>query len=425
MKVYIKKKTSYHNPILFVLKIIEKNRNIVFEFVDSSAEADILWDHLHAKSQIICQLFYDELEKDKPNLSHDKWLINNTLIVDASGNRDYIATIFYMINCLQEFSYNDNDLDQFGRFKYESSYQYRFNNIEENLVQKHIDYLVEKLNIEGENKKSAIFVSHDIDTIYGSLLQDGFWAAKNFRIDVLLTILSNELIRKPHWKNIDKIIKIDSELDIRSTFFWLVNKGKGRSNIKNADYSLRKEQKLLKMVENAELVNGLHKSCDEMSINEELIKGKLNTTYNRYHFLNFLPPLDWNKISDSSLMLDASLGFAERYGFRNSFGSAFQPYNIFKRRPHDFIEIPLNLMDGTFHKYMKIETKEIGNIIIDFFEKNKYNCHLSLLWHNTYFTNYKYNSFLKEYKKVLTYIYENKIHSLTPHEIVEENLLSW
>jgi len=181
----------------------------------------------------------------------------------------------------------------------------------------------------------------------------------------------------------------------------------------------------LKRVKEAGFINGLHKSCSNMSIDDELEKGEIDTTYNRYHFLNFLPSRDWSKISNSRLQMDASLGFAERYGFRNSFGNAFQPYNLVEKKPYDFLEIPLNLMDGTFHKYMKIETQRVGDIIIDFFERNKNDCCLSLLWHNTYFTDYKYNSFLAEYKKVLSYFYEIKIQSLTPQEIIEDNLLSW
>ena len=119
------------------------------------------------------------------------------------------------------------------------------------------------------------------------------------------------------------------------------------------------------------------------------------------------------------------MGFAEHYGFRNSYGKAFQPFDIKNNKPYDFIEAPLNFMDGTFHKYMKIPANKIGNIIIDFFENNPINCDFSLLWHNTYFTNYKYNTFIKEYKKVLAYIYEKKISYLTPNELIEQNKLEW
>ena len=78
-------------------------------------------------------------------------------------------------------------------------------------------------------------------------------------------------------------------------------------------------------------------------------------------------------------------------------------------------------MDTTFHQYLKSNVNTIGTTVIDFFEKNNLNCDISLLWHNTFFTDYKYNSYLKEYKKILCYIYENKIEVIRPLQLIEEN----
>jgi hypothetical protein len=246
------------------------------------------------------------------------------------------------------------------------------------------------------------------------------------KISVLLNLIAFELAQKPHWKNIDRIIKINSEYDIKSTFFWLVNKGRGLNEIQNADYDIKRESQLLKLVEEKKFINGLHKSCSVDSMNEELDKlGLTNCPYNRYHFLKFSTQRDWNELSESKIQLDCSLGFAEHYGFRNSYGKAFQPFDFLNDKPLKFIEAPLNFMDGTFHKYMKIKTEKIADIIIEFYEKNEYNCNFSLLWHNTYFTNYKYNSFIEEYKKVLGYIYENKVECLTPEELIKDNIITW
>ena len=82
-------------------------------------------------------------------------------------------------------------------------------------------------------------------------------------------------------------------------------------------------------------------------------------------------------------------------------------------------------MDRTFHKYMDIEVDGIGDRIINMYEKNPKNCDISLLWHNNYFTDYKYGSFIKEYKKVVEFIYESKIGCVTPDVLVKNNYLSW
>jgi len=330
-----------------------------------------------------------------------------------------------MVNCIQELNLNINSTDNYGRYKYESSYQYRLENIDQNLVQKEIDELCIRWNITPVNEKSTFFISHDIDTIYGSFLQDGFWALKKLRIDIILNLIILEISKNPQWRNIDKIIKLNNEYDIRSTYFWLVNKGKGYQNIKNADYELINEKDLLNKVEDSKSINGLHKSCSKMTIDEELNKGNLETKLNRYHFLKFKTHEDWNKISESKLDFDCSLGFAEHYGFRNSYGKAFQPFDVINNKPYNFIEAPLHFMDGTFHKYMKINSKDIAKTIIDFYENNPTNCDFSLLWHNTYFTNYKYGSFLQVYKNIIEYIFENKIQCVIPEELIKKNKLTW
>lgn len=425
MKVYINRVEDYYYPILYVLKTIEKNKSFSFEFIDSAENAGIIWDHLNQKSQPIHLPFYESLKTRQHELSNSIYFDSVPFIRTDDGQKDVIATIFYMINCLQEFNPKNKSLDQFGRFKYESSYQSHFNNIEENLVQQEIDSFLKEHRINGTDKESTFFISHDIDSLYGSLMQDGFWALKKMKVGAILTLITSELIRKPHWKNIDKILRINNEYDIRSTFFWIVNEGMGTRNIKNADYYIQKEQGLIKLIDGSGSFNGLHKSCSEMSIDEELQKGNLNTSYNRYHFLNFTTYQDWRNISDSRIRLDCSLGFAERYGFRNSYGKSFQPFDFEKNRPFNFIETPLTLMDTTFHRYMKLPADKIGDSIINFYEKNRYNCHHSLLWHNNSFTDYKYGSLLKEYKKVMGYLYENKINTVTPEMIINECSLNW
>lgn len=418
--VYVKTGEIYSNVITYVLKLIEKNQSITFEFQTQKSGTKLIWDHLDSESQYIHIDFYNSIRN-----KDFKFKINDTIsIVDEKGRIDLIASIFYKVNCLQEFG-NSDELDEYERFKYLSSYQFKFNLIEENLVQNEINQFLKQHSIEGKNRQSRFFISHDIDTIYGSFLQDGLWAVKNRKVGVVLKLILNEVSGKPHWRNIDKILKISNEYDVYTTFFWLVNQGVGLANIKNSDYKINKQKDLIDLVEKSGSFNGIHKSCSSDSFETELKKSTLKTTFNRYHFLKFLPEIDWEILSESPIQLDCSLGFAEHYGFRNSYGKAFQPYDVFNDQPYNFIEAPLHFMDTTFQQYLKTPKSKIGDIVIDFYEKNNQNCDFSLLWHNTYFTDYKYNSYLSEYKKILGYIYENKIEVLSPNQIIEENKLQW
>tara|TARA_S200002703_G_scaffold3018_5_gene4478 strand:+ start:2102 stop:3382 length:1281 start_codon:yes stop_codon:yes gene_type:complete len=426
MNVYIRENTTYYAPIKYVLKLIVRNRNVDLLFVNDANKAEVLWDHENERSEYFNQEFYKNLGSNIKKLKHDNLFNNSVEIKDEKNNTiDLVATIFYLVNCIQEFNPSEEELDEFNRFKYTSSLQYKFKIIEENLVEQLMDGFCNKHQLKSEKRDSRFFISHDIDTIYGSFLQDGFWALKNMKVGVIMNLILFELSRKPHWRNIDRIIKINDEYDVKSTFFWLVNKGKGTQNVKNADYYINREKKLLELVEQSNNTNGLHKSCSTMSIDEELKKGNIKSTYNRYHFLSFKSHENWKTISDSKLNFDCSLGFAEHYGFRNSYGKAFQPFDISTNKPYDFIEAPLHFMDVTFHKYVKYPTQKIGDTIIDFYSKNNKNCDFSLLWHNTYYTNYKYNSFIDEYKKVLSFIYESKIECVSPKNLVQENKLEW
>jgi len=424
MKVFIQKQTAYYYPVLYVLQLIAKNQQFSWEFVEDVAYADLIWDLPHQNTQPIASHFYEMLQIDSAQLNHKKVFTVQPIIETLDGKIDLIATIYYMVNCIQE-SADMNDLDKFGRYQYENSYQYRFSNTTQNLVQEYMNQLLANWNIKIHKKQSAFFISHDIDTLYGSKFFDTQWALKNKRIDIVVKLLLNEIIQRPHWKNIDRVLKIHSEHDMKSTFFWLVNEGRGDSGIKNADYNFHRESALQEKVKAAGFTNGLHKSSSSMSFNEELEKGQRLQPYNRYHYLRFLPSRDWKKIADSKIEFDSSLGFAEQFGFRNSYGNAFQPFNLEEKKPYNFVEAPLTFMDGTFEKYMKFPTDKIASTVIDFYERNNTNCMLSLLWHNTHFSDYRYGDYWKAYKKIIAYLFETKIPVLSPDQIIKENTLSW
>lgn len=418
--IYIKSDENYTNIVRYVLKIIEINQSIQFNFTENKIGSKLIWDHTDIESQVISLNFYSSVQNQNVDFNFD----HRISFFNEFGRKDYIASIFYKINCLQEFD-EKAATDKYGRFTYTSSYQFKYQLIDKNLVQLEIDGFLSINHVIGNKKKSRFYISHDIDTLYGSFLQDGLWAVKNKKLGVIIRLIFNEVMQRPHWRNIDKILKISNEYDVYTTFFWLVNAGKGSFSIKNSDYSIKKEQSLINLVKQAGSFNGLHKSCSDETFEQELEKCGFQTVFNRYHFLRFNTVEDWTKLSDSSIKLDCSLGFAEHYGFRNSYGKAFQPFDIVSNKPYDFIEAPLHFMDTTFHQYLKSNVNTIGTTVIDFFEKNNLNCDISLLWHNTFFTDYKYNSYLKEYKKILCYIYENKIEVISPIQLIEENKLTW
>lgn len=355
--------------------------------------------------------------------NHLENLRHSGFIELENGQRDYLSTAFYMLACLQEYD-TSQPPDRLGRFKFENSYQHTLKLATENRVQFCFDKLAEKIGIPSADTPSRFFLSHDIDLVYGSLLQDGFYAFKRGRLDIIFRLLMNVGMSRPDWLNIDKIMALESEYDLRSTFFWIVNKGKA-GELENADYdfSSGKIQRLIKKVEETGFENGLHKSISSDTFQQELDRFEKRPVSNRYHYLKFSLPQGFDVIEQAGLKLDASLGFAETIGFRNSYGQPYNPFNVKERRAYSFVEVPLHVMDRTFFQYEKMSPKEAKKQVIDFFERNNQNCVLSVLWHNNFFTNYKFKGYLDLYKSILLYIRENNFTTITQEELLTNYLI--
>ncbi|MBA3682254.1 MAG: hypothetical protein H0W73_14010 [Bacteroidetes bacterium] len=344
-------------------------------------------------------------------------------------DRSKFLYIFYLVNSLNEYKQEDKDFDNLGRSKYENSVM-KDVGIENNLVLQLIKDSINENEILKQlfkinSHKSYFYLSHDIDSVYGSFMQDGLWAVKHMRIDVLLRLFYNAVIARPDWLNFDLIMKTESEYDFRSTFYWLVNRGKIDARQTNSDYSIT-SKKIIDSIDSVKkngFENGLHKSISTDSFKNELSKMPVNVVGNRYHYLKFQLPNTYNKIEEAGLQLDASLGFAEHYGFRNGYGYPFHPYSMVTNKAYSFLEVPLNIMDGTFQAYMKIPVEKTADTIINFLEKNNNDTLLSVLWHNTFFTNYKYKGYLNEYKKILKYLYDMNFQNINQTAIIND--FSW
>lgn len=413
MKVYIDKNECYFEAVKYTFNIFSQNKGLSVTYVETETEATIkLKQSFDSNSFFIDQNFYTAILKEKRPIKFDE--------ID---NRDKLSQAFYLINSLQEYYFPK--FDSIGRYIYSESLQYQNNSITQNTVQKLFDELFESISkitsCKEKVKPSRVFISHDIDNINNGWKEDGFTAIKKGKPLELIKILAGSITNKPHWMNIDKIISIHSEYDLKSTFFWIVNKGVADLNLSNADYafSSKKIQNQLELVNEMGFENGLHKSVSNESFESEIKKLGFTPLANRNHYLKFNLPQHYKNINDSEIKVDCSLGFAEHFGFRNNYGLPFQPFDIENNKAFDFVEVPLHLMDRTFSNYMKIPANQVAKKCIEFIENNNTNCVVSILWHNNFFSSIKYDGYLEAYKKILVYLYESKISSISTKEIYE------
>ncbi len=449
MNIFIQDNQPFSAPIRWVFALIAANKQVVFNYLNNPEKADLIVAHSINADVYLDLNFYEKInnfEFKNNNLTSNSGALNridfnelNTFnsplnaltkgalnAINFPQKTDFLTPIFYLVNCLQE--YNSTELDNFGRFKFAASWQAESGSITENTVQQLINLFLEnqpKLqHLATKSRESSVFLTHDIDGLYTAWRTEGLWAAKNFRLDKLLQLLYLEVMQRPAWFNIDDILTLNSENDVRSTFFFLTEKGKNTEGVAHADYDVNsiKIQQLFNRInaQNSEI--GLHKSAlIHSDFNSELNKLPLNKiASNRYHFLKFQLPEAWQKMEKSGVDLDASLGFAEQFGFRNSYGLPFSPYDFDQKKAMNLVVTPLNIMDGTMELYMKMPQSKIAQTIIDFLNNNRKDAIVSILWHNREFSPFRFEAYLGIYKQVLAYLHEAKMKTVTASEIVAD-----
>ncbi|HEX8059455.1 MAG TPA: hypothetical protein VF473_00905, partial [Cyclobacteriaceae bacterium] len=269
MRVFVEPNRSFTEEIKYVFRTLAHVGNIPLEFVSTPSESQVNFN--------IAGNFYIDLAKGTFN--HEHHFKNDCFIRDPYGEPDYVATIFYMLNTLQE--YGTSDVDEIGRFKYANSYQWKFGNIEDNLV----DQYSKKIIGQTPSFKSRIFLSHDIDSVNGAVMQDSFFLLKKGNPFPIFKLVFNAALNRPDWLNMDKIMKIEDEHSLKSTFFWLVNKGVINRREVNADYNINdpKIRGAIRSLEAGGWENGLHKSISKETYREELSKLPISTVANRNH----------------------------------------------------------------------------------------------------------------------------------------------
>ena len=414
------KKMLYYKPVMWVFQLIKRayqidliSNNQYQIKVGHSDDCDI---HLDVH-------FYEDLFKKKIFKSDHHFHAPNPNISLHNGKIDYISTIFYLVNCVQEYGANGNQLDKYGRFSVERSLQKKYDILEIDHVKLLITQLLKSISpaLSLPQKKSRIFVSHDIDSVYGSLNYDGLAALKKGDIGQMLRVIKDTVVSNPAWFNIDKVAKLENEYDIKACYYWIVSNGRSSEGIKNGDYTINddkiKEQKAY--VESLGNECGLHKSTMPTNLSQER-KRLNNTVHNRYHFIKMRIPQCWSDLQANGIKTDASLGFPYKMGFRNSFGLPFKPFCLHRQREIDILEIPFHIMDGMFDIIDKNTSDIAFDDIVNFIESNNTDALLSILWHNSEMTEYAYKSSFKCYKRLLSYFYESKYETVLPSQLLVE-----
>ena len=331
-------------------------------------------------------------------------------------NYDIIASSFFFLSNWQE--YVSEKKDKYNRFTYEHSIQNKLNIVDKPIVNYYFDILKTAIELgyqlELKNKlwgkhTFATCITHDIDNCKSAWIQGSYREIRNGNLLAPISLISKRIFSKDEWFNFDKIIDIENKFSAHSSFYFL-SRNHAKNGIKNADYNIENPefQDVFNLILSNSSESGIHGSIGTHNNSEKLIADikrlRREITGGRFHFLIY-DVYDTPEVLDKlNIRYDSSLGFAERYGFRNGFCLPFYIYDIKNDRSTNVLEIPLILMDCTLSRYMQVSGEVAMEKVMGIVQEiEKFNGCFTLLWHNTYFSDYKYKGWRQIFEKILEY----------------------
>lgn len=371
--------------------------------------------------------FFDtELEKQLISCAENKVFIS----------ADIISAAFYLLSGWQE--YFSTERDRHGRFPYAASVQKHYDFVTLPVVNYYFDIL--KTAVEYVSSQPllprrwssgkacfAAFISHDIDNLY-SAWKAPAKAALQQQLILFSKLIWRHFTQPDAWNNLEAVAAAVAQYGGRSTFFILPNHRLGAGGTPNADYRLKTNlrQRLRQLAQQGcEL--GLHGSLGT-AINTTALTHDLDDSHYigaglRFHYLSWEARQTPTVIDATGFNYDATLGFAEHFGFRNSYCSPFYPFNFSKIDESGFLEIPLNVMDATLHhpNYLQLAPAEILPALAPVFaEIKRFGGVASVLWHNENFDPQNTKNGPQQFHEIMAHLQQQGAAFLTGHEIWEE-----
>lgn len=245
-----------------------------------------------------------------------------------------------------------------------------------------------------------VICSHDIDFYFTNRLNALHRLLKNLAIAVLQ--YKNWHYFSANWSMIIRLLKGErigdylpalvsrlTECNATSTLFVVPR----RAHRRDPNYSLQNFAPILRAASQRSFPVEIHGSYTSSIEARTLLPEaaelrrtlQKSPTGNRQHWLRFGKAEDlFRSVEEAELRFDSSVGFTDQVGFRNGASFAFPPYNFQKERAHDFLEIPLAIMDGSLIEESRA-TSETPQFLADrvLAESRKRGWGgISILWHN-------------------------------------------
>ncbi len=364
-------------------------------------------------------------------------------------HHDLLKSSFYLLSGYQERETVNRD--GFNRFPYAGSLQQDLEIVKKPLVNYYFKMIMEGIEkfceingiqfIPKRNFKNfALFLSHDIDIVDSYSIYEVIYrlkqalgisssslpAAKRFRIALkylfkYLNVVSRE---NPAW-SFPSLFNNESSRGFRSTWFLLP-----KDSLHNDAYyrfSEKRIQQLIRQICDRNDEVGLHGTVrsytDEQAMMDGLTRLQEYTPqplhgirqHRLLYDLNLTPRIQ----ERAGFLYDATLGFAEHEGFRNSYCHPFRIYDHIADQMMDLWEIPLNVMDVTLFHYRKLKAGQAKDEVVSLLEEvQQFGGVFSFLWHNNFFDEDQYPGITGFYNEIHDTIAAFQPESYTGREII-------
>jgi peptidoglycan/xylan/chitin deacetylase (PgdA/CDA1 family) len=252
------------------------------------------------------------------------------------------------------------------------------------IAKKKEDQLINRLSAENllfiqkwywpQGREFAVCLTHDVDKIEEGIehimkIKDRFST---------LTFIGTLLRISNPYMNIPKIVKIEKELNTKSSFYLLANV-----------YDLNKISKLVEKIKDYGWEIGLHGNFGThndailLKTEKEKLENMLNIKINgvRNHFLKFENPKTWIIQNELKFIYDSTVGFNDEIGFKAGICHPYHPpTNEWNRL--GILELPLTIMDATLWGYKKYSELRAVSIFEELLKTIKnYHGLCTILWH--------------------------------------------
>jgi hypothetical protein len=348
------------------------------------------------------------------------------------ADRDPLAATFWWLARVEELLAGDEAFDEHGRFTAAASAIVRGGDPLATPVDDLAASLVARVErwrvpLAPDEPAWRVVLTHDIDLpwrwtrsgrrralrgVRDSLRAGRFGAAAR----TTCALVAGALGRRDPWDNLDRIVRLERELDATSTSYLLVGAhdpadGDAQLHELGAGYARGIADGRV------ETEVGLHGSYTTSAVpgrlaaERELVEQRVGRPVreHRFHYLRHRPVRDWPLVAAAGLTSDASLGFAEQPGFRAGTAHPFRAWDHQRGCPLDLVVIPFAVMDSTFDaRYLPQGRRErLGTIRRTLARVRDVGGAATLLLHNDRLCNVDDDGWTRQYRTVLAAIREH------------------